>query len=183
MSSLSETLTSLRQAIIRYGFPISLTLGNIGNLFIIYIFCQKQYRHNSCSLYLVAAAISSIIGINWGIGTNMYALYQPPDPFTQSLFLCRLRGFLLQSSTFLYKTMISLGCIDRFAVTSSRVRIREFSKPRVALKVIFGMTLLCMIISIHLPIFEVIDNNRCIIVGTFSDMFLFADREELEKRP
>ncbi|UJR29689.1 hypothetical protein I4U23_017237 [Adineta vaga] len=171
MSSLSSSLVFAQQTIIRYGFPVSLTLGNIGNFFIIVVFCRKKHRRNPCSLYLLAAAVFSIIGINWGIGSNMYALYQPPDPFIQSLFLCRFRGYILQTSSLLYKCMILLGCVDRFALTSPRAGIRAFSKPKFALKMIGGFILFGLLISIHLPINQTILNNRCLPSGTYGFFF------------
>ena len=166
MSSLAASLASVQQGIIRYGFPISLTLGNFGNLLCIAIFSQKHLRQRSCSLYLLAAAVFSVFGINWGIGSNMYALYKPPDPFVQSILLCRIRGYILQSSSLLYKIMIFLACVDHFAMTSTRVSIRALSKPKVALKVIAGATLCGMLISIHLPIYQTIEENRCFFFGT-----------------
>ncbi|CAF1159115.1 unnamed protein product [Adineta ricciae] len=171
MSSLSSTLSSIQQNLIRYGFPISLVLGNLGNIFSITIFCHKRHRQNPCSLYLMSAAIFSLIGINWGIGSNMYSLYYPPDPFTKSLFLCRLRGYLLQSSSLIYKIMILFASIDRFALSSSNVKIRSFSNKQLSIKIIIGIILFGMLISIHLAIYETIENNRCFFFGTYGFFF------------
>ena len=166
-----SSLSSIQQGILRYVFPISLTFGIIGNLFIIIIFTQKHHRKNPCSLYLLVAALFSINGISWGIGSNMYASYYPPDPFTQSLFLCRFRGYLLQSSSLLYKLMITLACMDRFALCSSQVNIRALTTPKMAIKILIGSTLFGLLISIHLPIYEIIQNNRCFPAGTYGLFF------------
>jgi hypothetical protein len=63
--------------------------------------------------------------------------------------------------------MIALACMDRFALSSSRVNIRAYSKPKVALKMIVGSSLFWMIATIHLPIFLSIQNNRCLVFGTY----------------
>ncbi|CAF4254414.1 unnamed protein product, partial [Adineta steineri] len=140
MSSVAASLATVQQVTIRYAYPIILVLGNIGNLAVIAVFSQKHNRRSSCSLYLLAAAVFSIIGINWALISNTYAIYQPPDPFSKSLALCRIRGFILQVTSVLYKTMVLFGCIDRFALSSTKTTIREFSKPKIALKMIGGAT-------------------------------------------
>lgn len=173
MSSFSSFLVDVRLGIIRYGFPVLLVVGNIGNLTCIVMFIQKRHRKSSCSLYLLSAAIFSVIGLNWSLVTNTYALYQPPDPFSISLALCRIRGFILQSTSVLYQFMILLSCIDRFASTSPRASVRNFSNPKMALKMIAGSTLFWMLMSMHLLILETIENGRCYVFGTYAIFFGF----------
>jgi hypothetical protein len=168
MSSVAASLVIIQQNAIRYGFPILLALGNIGNFLFIITFSRKQHRHNPCSLYLLTSAVIGLIGINWGLGTNLNAIYQSPDPFTVSLALCRTRGYILQVTTAIHRTMIALACMDRFALSSSRVNIRAYSKPKVALKMIVGSILFWMIGTIDLPIFLSIQNNLCMSFGTYA---------------
>jgi hypothetical protein len=168
MSSIVNSLAMIQQNVIRYGFPFLLALGNIGNLLFIITFSRKQHRQNPCSLYLLASAIVSLIGLNWGYGSNLISIYLSPDPFNVSLALCRTRGYVVQTTSVIYRTMIALACMDRFALSSSRVNIRAYSKPRVALKMIVGSILFWMIATIHLPIFQTIQNNRCLVFGTYA---------------
>lgn len=173
MSSFSTFLVTVQLGTIRYGFPVLLVLGNIGNLICIVIFTQKQHRKSSCSLYLLAAAVFSLIGLNWSLITNVNALYNPPDPFGRSLVLCRIRGFILQATSVLYKFMILLGCMDRFASTSNRANMRNFSNPKIALKMIVISTIFWMIMSMHLLIWESIENGRCYPSGVYGIFFGF----------
>ena len=121
--------------------------------------------------YLLASAIFGLIGMNWGFATNLNALYQSPDPFTVSLILCRTRGYILQTTSVLFRSMIILACMDRFALSSSQANIRAFSTSKIAWKMIVGTTLFWMIASIHLPIFETIQNNRCYVSGSYGIFF------------
>jgi hypothetical protein len=171
MSSIVNSLAMIQQNAIRYGFPFLLALGNIGNLLFIITFSRKQHRHNPCSLYLLTSAIVNLIGINWGYGSNLNAIYQSPDPFTVSLALCRTRGYIIQITSSIHRTMIALACMDRFALSSSQASIRAYSKPKVALKMIVGSILFWMIASIHLLFFETIQNNRCLVFGTYGLFF------------
>ncbi|CAF1442407.1 unnamed protein product [Rotaria magnacalcarata] len=171
MPSGAEILPSLQQNTIRYGFPILVALGNFGNLAIILIFTRKSLRQSSCAFYLLCAAVFSLLGVNWGLVTNMYTVYHPPDPFGISLSLCRTRGYILQISSVLYRTMIVLASADRCALSSVNAKIRSFSKPKVAIKMIIITSLFWMIISIHLPIFQTIISGRCSVFGVYGIFF------------
>ena len=171
MSSISTYLTIIQQNTIRYGFPLLLAFGNFGNLLAIIVFSQRHHRRNPCSLYLLTATIIGLIGLNWGFGTNLNALYQVPDPFTVSIVLCRIRGYILQSTSVMHRTMIVLACMDRYALSSPRVNIRAYSTSKFALKMIGGAVIFWLIVSIQLPIFETIQNNRCSVFGTYGLFF------------
>ncbi|CAF0968465.1 unnamed protein product [Adineta ricciae] len=171
MSTVGDILSLVQQNTIRYGYPFLLVLGNIGNVLCIVVFLQKNYRQSFSSWYLLTAAVFSIVGVSWGIGTNMYAVYQPPDPFIMSDALCRIRGYLLQTSSVLTRTMIILACAGRVAASSNQVRIRQLNQPRVIVKIIAATTLFWMIISIQLPIFQRIEMNRCATFGVFGLWF------------
>jgi hypothetical protein len=171
MSSIATYLPIIQQTIIRYGFPIFLVFGNVGNILSIIIFSQRHHRRNPCSLYLLASTIFGLIGLNWGFGTNLNTLYQSPDPFTVSTVLCRVRGYILQTTSVMYRTMIVLSCMDRFALSSSRVNIRAFSTIKIALIMIGGAISFWMIVSIPQPIFQTIQNNRCYVFGTYGLFF------------
>ena len=171
MSSLTAVLVIIQQNTIRYGFPIILIFGNLGNLFSIIIFSQRRHRTNPCSLYLLASTVISLIGLNWGFGTNLNALYQSPDPFTISLILCRTRGYILQTTSVMYRSMIILACMDRYALSSARPNIRAYSTTKFALKMILGTIIFAMIVSIHLPIFQIIQNNRYGVYDTYGLFF------------
>ena len=171
MLSSGAVLVSIQQNTIRYGFPILIVLGNIGNLLLILIFTRRHHRHNPCSLYLLASAIFSLVGLNWSLITNLNALYQVPDPFTLSVTLCRLRGYILQATSVLYRTMIILACIDRYAMSSTSVRIRAFSKRNTAIKMIIGTTLFWLLVTIQQPIFQTIQSNRCGVFGVYGLFF------------
>ena len=171
MSSLAASLISIQDNIIRYVFPLILVLGNFGNLVAIIILSKRHNRQNPCSLYLLVSSIIGSIGLNWAFGTTLNAIYQSPDPFTVSTVLCKSRSYILQTTSAIYRTMIVLACMDRFAVTSSRVRVRAFSTPKIALKMIGITTAFWMIVSIHLPFFQTIRNNRCLVFGTYGLFF------------
>ena len=171
MSTVGASLVLIQQNLIRYGFPLLLALGNLGNVLFVVIFCKRSHRNNPCSLYLIVSAIAGSIGLNWGLGTNLNAIYQRPDPFTISLVLCRTRGYLLQLAFVVHRTMILLACIDRYALSSPSAKIRAYSKPKLAMKLIAGTTLFWTISSLQQPFFQTIQNYRCYVFGTYGLIF------------
>jgi hypothetical protein len=98
----ARILATIRQGITRYGMPMMVAIAGLSNFFSIFTFLQKNHRASSCPIYLIFAAIFSIVSINWAIIPTINALNNPPDPFSQSFFLCRLRGYILQVTNNLF---------------------------------------------------------------------------------
>lgn len=53
------------------------------------------------------------------------------------------------------------ACIDRWALTSSNIRVRSFPRPHTARYVILGLILIWPIIPCHMAIFVTITSGRC----------------------
>lgn len=89
-----SSLVLIQQDMTRYVLPITLSLGNVGNLICIGFFSQRRHRTNSCSFDLLVAALFSIVGSNWGVVPYIYAFYYP-DPFGKYVVLCRIRLYIV----------------------------------------------------------------------------------------
>lgn len=131
-SSMSAPILPVIQPITRYVMPIMVAVANISNILSIYLFAQKRHRNSSCSIYLIFAAASSIVSINWALIPNIQALISSVDMFGQSLVLCRLRGYILQVVNNLFRTFFILACDDRFAMSSSSTGMRSWATAKVA---------------------------------------------------
>ena len=171
MSTASNVLVLIQRNAIQYGFPILLVLANLGNLLFLCAFLQKMHRQHPCSLYLLTSAIICLIGANWGFATHFNALYQTPDPFVASLFLCRLRSYILQTTLVLHRSMIVLACFDRYALSSTNPRIRSFSNKPFAIKCIIGTAAFWCVFMIQHPFFQTIQSNRCGMFGNYGLVF------------
>jgi hypothetical protein len=108
----------------QYGMPTCLILGNIGNAFIIYIWRKRQ--QNTCSMYLLNAAIMNIIFLTFNVPLLTYT-YDHGDSTSRSLIFCKLRNFLLHVVGQIVRYFVVLVCIDRFAITSLRAGLRNLS--------------------------------------------------------
>jgi hypothetical protein len=161
-----SVLGDIQQYLTRYGMSSYLVLGNIGNLVNIAVFCQKEHRQNSCSLYLLTASFVNVFIINYGIIPTLYSL-DYPNPELYSVVFCKLRLYLLHSALMISRSLVVLACIDRFAISSSSRRVRSFCRVKVALPIILCVLTAWPLIAIHIPIWLTIQSGRCITFGTY----------------
>jgi len=64
-------------------------------------------------------------------------------------------------------------CADRYALCNSRVSIRALCRPQIAHRSIGILLIFWMVVSIHLLIWENIENNRCGVYGLYGQIFSF----------
>ncbi|CAF4348461.1 unnamed protein product, partial [Rotaria sordida] len=64
-------------------------------------------------------------------------------------------------------------CADRYALCNFHVSIRALSRPQIAYRSIGFITIFWMIISVHLLIWESIENGRCGVYGIYGQIFGF----------
>ncbi len=103
----------------------------------------------------------------FGIGSTMYSLNNP-DPQTQSLWFCKIRNYLFQICLMLSRWYIAFACIDRYTLTSEKVRLRNFAKQRTAYRVILVIIVVWSIICSHRLIFYQIEGSICGIVNNMA---------------
>ncbi|CAF2808358.1 unnamed protein product [Rotaria sp. Silwood2] len=116
----------------RYLYPIIFSLGNIGSILNIVILTQRVYLQNSCSCYILVSSVINLFIVNIIIFFHMLAFGFNIDPTTTSLFFCKFRQYISHVTTLLSRIYIVLACIDRWAMTSTNVKRRAFSRVKVA---------------------------------------------------
>jgi hypothetical protein len=168
--SISGTLVLVQQVMTRYILSAIVVFGNLGHFILIGILSQKRRRLNSCSIYILAASVFGLIIINWAIIPLVYAL-DHIDPLGTSLVLCRIRGYIIHTSSMSFRYIIVLACIDRYAMCSSRISIRNFCRPRIAYCLIAIITIFWTIVCVHLLIFESIQSGRCGVYGLYGFIY------------
>lgn len=116
------------------------------------------------SIDFFAASVDHLITLIVGIGPALYSLNQL-DPYIQSLIFCKIWSYLFQISLMLSRWFVAFACIDRYALTSDKVRLRNFAKPKIAFRVIIVIILIWSVICSHRLIFYEIQNTICGIVN------------------
>jgi hypothetical protein len=108
----------------------------------------------------LAASADHLLTLIVGIGPVIYTLNHP-DPQTQSILFCKLRGYIFQITLMLSRWFVAFACIDRYASCSDKASLRNFAKTRVAYHIIIIITIVWLIVCIHRFIFYEIRDNLC----------------------
>lgn len=166
------TLVVVQTVITRYALSIIVALGNLGNLLTIGIYLQKKHRTNSCAIYLLASSCFCLTAANWAIIPVLYAL-DHFDMVNNSLVLCRIRGYVIHTCSMCFRYTLVLVCVDRYALCNMRVFIRALSRPQIAYRSIAIITIFWSVVSVHLLIWESIEDGRCGVYGIYGQIFSY----------
>ena len=99
-----------------------------------------------------------------GIVPAFYNLNQSNSQ-TQSLVFCKMWNYIFQISLMLSRWFVVFACIDRYALTSDKIRLRNFAKPKVAYWTIIAIITIWSIICSHRLIFYEIHGSICEIAN------------------
>ena len=102
--------------------------------------------------------MSGIILLCIGIAPQFYTLNNSPNPFTTISSFCKSRSYLNQVNAMLCRWFLVMGCIDRSTSCSTNDRIRRFSSPNIARRVVCILTSVWVIFPIHILIFNEIQS-------------------------
>ncbi|CAF2857827.1 unnamed protein product [Rotaria sp. Silwood2] len=157
-----SSLAIIQQNVARYGLSTLLVLGNVGNIFTIFILSRSvKQKVNSCSLYLLSASISNWIVINTALISNIIGV-DHIDPQHTSNIICKIRWSGTHALLMLSRSFMIAACIDRWALCSRNATIRSFSRPHQAIRLIIILIIVWTIIPIHMVIFFNNTSGRCI---------------------
>jgi hypothetical protein len=146
---------------IRYIMSTYFAMGVIGNLCNCIVFGKQSHHHQtSCSVYLLAVSIFSIIYLVWSVTQLLYTL-DHIDPQIQSLVYCKMRLYGSHVTGQIVRYLIVLACIDRYCITKASVRIRSWSSVQMARKLILIMCLVWIVMGLHILIFMDIRSSVC----------------------
>jgi hypothetical protein len=105
-----------------YVIPTITILGEIINIFIVILFSRR--RQNSCTTFLLWAAVMNNVTITFSTIYNLYS-WKHGDPALLSLAFCKLRFYIPQVCSQTARYLIVLACIDRFVLTTNRAHFSQ----------------------------------------------------------
>jgi hypothetical protein len=164
----SSTLTTIENVLTLYGNPIFLTLGNIGNIFIVIIFSRQH--QSACAIYLTSSGIMNSLYLTFG-GISSMVIFYYPDRTMRIMAFCKIYAFIVNIIGQIPKSMIIFACIDRFLITSNRAGFRAFSTPKRAKYFIFFSIIFWVVLAIPAPLMTSVVNGQCISSGVFSVIY------------
>lgn len=97
---------------------------------------------------MLVVSILMIINISFGLGTSLYLL-NPVLSSSLSTAFYRIRAYMLQSSAIMYRWCLVAASFDRYAISSSNIRIRNFANINITRRIILGIILIWLILPIY----------------------------------
>lgn len=141
MSTTLATVTTttldlvVQQLSIYFGIP-TLFIGIIGNAFNIIVFLSLHtFRQNSCVFYLTIMSIVNIFQLATGLFTRILISGFDIDWTLSSLFFCKFRNFLFQTSSLISFTCITLATIDQYLATSPNQNWQQYCDIKQAYRI------------------------------------------------
>ncbi|CAF1351701.1 unnamed protein product [Adineta ricciae] len=161
------TLAQIQQQLVHYGYSSYLVIGVTGCSLNILLLTRRQFRTSSCCTYFKAMSVISLIHLAVALGLYLYTLHFE-DPVGTNLTACKLRFYIVQSTAMMYRWCLVIACFDRFALSSTNVRLRSFAQVKVAQRVLPINILVWLVLTIHIPIVYSVRNNICSIFSNIS---------------
>lgn len=153
-------LSEVQWYLTRYGMTTYIILGSIGLFFNIMVFILPAYYRNPFSLYIFVASLCGLIGLNFSAVPVVYAL-DHPNPVTVSAIFCQVQFYFRHSFNQMMRTLFIFACVDRYAISSQKARIRSFSQYRIAVWITISVPIFWLIISIFPTMLNVLENGKC----------------------
>ena len=125
-----------------YGSASILTLGLLGDILNLLIFLSlRTFRESSSAFYLIIMSIFNIGQLLVGLLTRVLLYIYGDDGTGSSLFFCKFRLFFSQICVMISLTCFCLATIDQYCGTSSRLRLRQICRIKIAgfLVIIFSV--------------------------------------------
>lgn len=149
----------LRAIVITLGLTILIT-GIFGNILNIIIFtCLGYYKHNACSLYIIARSTFDLCILIFGLGSRVLSQGFALDFTLSNSIWCRLRVPLIYVNTLSSYTVLCLQSIDAFLVTSPSASLRRMSNAHVAFYLILGSVFFWILEEIPYLFFQELMNS------------------------
>ena len=146
MSNSASSILIIQGQLLRYMPLITILTGTIGNTLNCLIFTRRSLRENSCSIYFLTSSIANFLPIYFGCLTRLLSTFDINPVPSQMALYCKTKTFLtylgLASSTW----FIVGACADRYASSCSTVRMRSFSKVKIARRVVILLSFIVILI-------------------------------------
>ncbi|UJR06777.1 hypothetical protein I4U23_011064 [Adineta vaga] len=136
-------------------------IGNIGAVLTCIVFYQPAFRKSPCAMYFIASSIAQLFIFNCATFIRMIQYgYSVPVNSVPSWF-CKIRFYIFYSSTVIARYNIIFASADRYACSSSDVRLRRWSSPKIAFRLIIINIIIWLLFYIQILITIDVKNNKC----------------------
>ncbi|CAF1321066.1 unnamed protein product [Adineta steineri] len=169
----------LNKTISQFGLGIIWIVGNIGSIFTCIVFSQPAFHKSPCAMYFFASSFSQFFVFNFALLTRMLQFGYNIQIVNTVFWFCKIRYYLFYVFVAVSRYNIILASIDRYFASSREALRRQWSSPKIALRLIISNVLLWIIIYSQVLIFYDIHNGNCSpqpgSYGTFFSIYISID--------
>lgn len=97
--------------------------------------------------------------------TTMYSSYYE-IPINYIPAFCKLWYYILQATSIMYRWMLAIACIDRYALSSTNPYLRSWAQMKYAYRIIVGNLIVSIIFPIHILVMYDARGRNC---GVFNN--------------
>ncbi|CAF1437024.1 unnamed protein product [Adineta ricciae] len=108
-----------------------------------------------------------ILNLGLGMSSTMYAL-DHPDPLITNVTFCKLRIYLNQFVALTYRWSLTAACFDRYLLSSTNIRLRQFARIYVARRVVGIIVLIWLILPVHALVLYNLSAGICGILNNIA---------------
>ena len=101
-----------------------------------------------------------LVNVIMGIGTYLYTL-DHVNPSATIIAFCKIRVYVLQSSSMMYRWCLVGACFDRYASSSTNVHLRNLATIKLARRVIIGIVATWLVLPVHILICFNLQAGQC----------------------
>jgi hypothetical protein len=169
-----DTLKNLQKRLTYTVFISLFIIGNIGCIFNGIIFLHSSLKSSSCCRYFLASSFANVFQINIGVTSTILDFGFNIHPYHDSIILCKLRNYLINTAGFLSQTYILFACIDRYLISINKSRYRRIGKISIANRIIFLTACFWFLNLSHMLKYSTIPSNShfCLYSSTSYIFFI-----------
>ncbi|CAF1204975.1 unnamed protein product [Adineta steineri] len=177
MSTLASQLRASLVYVNGYCLIPVFTLGIIGNIANMIVFCQGRLKNNGCSLYFVIVSLIHIFVLCFGCIVRIVITLSGFDLSHFSLFFCKCRVYFFVAGVVLSRFYLCLISIDRWLITSLNARTRRLSNVKTIRRIILVSTIIWLLFHLHVGIGFRIEISGCVPSsdGFYSTFYLITN--------
>ena len=131
---------------------------------------RRMVENSRFTLDFLAASVMMLLSLSTGLIPSI-ATINRPNPFTSISALCKIRSYVLQSTTMTYRWLMSMACIDRYIHSCPDLRRHRLINIRLTRCVIGGIVLIWLILPFHQVIWNDVPYNICTFVNTSAGIY------------
>lgn len=168
MSSAEHNLKLVTNWMSTISLFILIIIGLFGSFCNLIIFTSKELKKNSCTFYFLCTALFETFILCFGGISRLAAEYFHSTYIEQNLIFCKIRAYLITSSSQTAMYLLLMAAIDRYMSASVDVQYRVFSQLKMAYRVVVVVILFVFLINIHILIYFDIQSGCKPQPGTYA---------------